>query len=86
MIFFRDQRTSPDEHLAHLRLSGELHVHPAARHEGGKAESMHPIDADKGLAARATGARAGTPTRSCDLRAALMGNILYIKQLSVGRR
>src|SRR6185503_7367106 len=34
VIFFRDQHITPEQHLAFGRLFGELHVHPAAPHEG----------------------------------------------------
>src|SRR5215471_13962363 len=35
VIFFRDQHVTPEQHLAFGRKFGELHVHPAAPHEGG---------------------------------------------------
>ena len=35
VIFFRDQHITPQQHLAFGRKFGELHIHPAAPHEGG---------------------------------------------------
>jgi taurine dioxygenase len=40
VIFFRDQRMSPEQHLAFGRRFGELHVHPAAPHVPGLPELM----------------------------------------------
>ena len=37
VIFFRDQHITPQQHIAFGRLFGELHVHPAAPHEPGRA-------------------------------------------------
>jgi taurine dioxygenase len=34
VIFFRDQHITPAQHLAFGRKFGELHIHPAAPHEG----------------------------------------------------
>src|SRR5258708_32852740 len=34
VIFFRDQHITPPQHLAFGRKFGELHIHPAAPHEG----------------------------------------------------
>src|SRR5213082_2192921 len=45
VIFFRDQRITPDQHLAFGRKFGELHVHPAAPNEGDPA--LMKIYADK---------------------------------------
>ncbi|WP_276608523.1 TauD/TfdA family dioxygenase [Caulobacter sp. SLTY] len=35
VIFFRDQRLTPAQHIAFGRLFGELHIHPAAPSEPG---------------------------------------------------
>ena len=51
VIFFRDQHISPDQHLAFGRKFGELHIHPAAPHEGDDPALMK-IYADKDFAAR----------------------------------
>ena len=40
VIFFRDQRITPEQHLDFGRRFGELHVHPAAPHEPGHPELM----------------------------------------------
>src|ERR1700727_1007246 len=34
VIFFRDQHITPQQHLAFGRKFGDLHIHPAAPHEG----------------------------------------------------
>src|SRR5437764_8830160 len=34
VIFFRDQHITPEQHLTFGRKFGELHIHPAAPHEG----------------------------------------------------
>ena len=41
VIFFRDQHLTPQQHLAFGRKFGELHVHPAAPHEGDDPALMH---------------------------------------------
>jgi len=46
VIFFRDQHITPQQHLAFGRKFGELHVHPAAPHEGDDPALMK-IYADK---------------------------------------
>jgi TfdA family taurine catabolism dioxygenase TauD len=46
VIFFRDQHITPQQHLAFGRKFGELHIHPAAPHEGGDPALMK-IHADK---------------------------------------
>ena len=46
VIFFRDQRVTPAQHLAFGRRFGELHIHPAAPHEGDDPALMK-IHADK---------------------------------------
>src|SRR6202012_5715607 len=38
VIFFRDQRITPEQHLAFGRRFGELHIHPAAPHDGSDPE------------------------------------------------
>ena len=76
VIFFRDQRMSPEQHLAFGRLFGELHVHPAAPHEPGMPELMK-IHADKD-SPRANGEGWHSDV-SCENEPP-MGSILYIKQ------
>src|SRR6201999_4079707 len=56
VIFFRDQHITPQQHLAFGRQFGELHIHPAAPHEGDDPALMQ-IYADKDSLAKA-----GTPT------------------------
>src|SRR3979411_1473583 len=46
VIFFRDQHISPQQHLAFGRKFGELHIHPAAPHEG-EDPALMKIYADK---------------------------------------
>src|SRR4030088_2826724 len=46
VIFFRDQHITPKQHLAFGRKFGELHIHPAAPHEGDDPALMK-IYADK---------------------------------------
>src|SRR6266850_989787 len=46
VIFFRDQHITPQQHLAFGRQFGELHIHPAAPHEGDDPALMK-IYADK---------------------------------------
>ena len=48
VIFFRDQHITPTQHLAFGRKFGELHIHPAAPHEGDDPALMK-IYADKDL-------------------------------------
>src|SRR5439155_1653639 len=76
VIFFRDQHISPEQHLAFGRKFGELHIHPAAPHEGDDPALMK-IYADKD-SPRANGEGCHTDV-SCDLEPP-MGSILYIKQ------
>src|SRR5437660_438371 len=64
VIFFRDQHISPEQHLAFGRKFGELHIHPAAPHEGGDPALMK-IYADKD-SPRANGEGWHTDV-SCDL-------------------
>src|SRR5215211_5182419 len=59
VIFFRDQHITPAQHLAFGRKFGELHIHPAAPHEGDDPALMK-IYADKD-SPRANG-EAGTRT------------------------
>jgi taurine dioxygenase len=40
VVFFRDQKLTPDQHVAFGRLFGDLHVHPAAPHAEGRPELM----------------------------------------------
>jgi taurine dioxygenase len=76
VIFFRDQRLTPEQHLAFGRQFGDLHLHPAAPHEAGMPELMK-IHADKD-SPRANGESWHSDV-SCDLEPP-MGSILYIKQ------
>ena len=76
VIFFRDQHITPQQHLAFGRKFGELHIHPAAPHEGDDPALMK-IYADKD-SPRANGEGWHTDV-SCDLEPP-MGSILYIKQ------
>ncbi len=76
VIFFRDQSLTPEQHLAFGRLFGELHVHPAAPHDGGIPELMR-IYSDKD-SPRANGEDWHSDV-SCDPEPP-MGSILYIKQ------
>ena len=76
VIFFRDQQLTPEQHLAFGRKFGELHIHPAAPHEGNDPALMK-IYADKD-SPRANGEGWHTDV-SCDVEPP-MGSILYIKQ------
>jgi len=76
VIFFRDQHITPQQHLAFGRKFGELHIHPAAPHEGDDPALMK-IHADKD-SPRANGEGWHTDV-SCDLEPP-MGSILYIRQ------
>ena len=76
VIFFRDQHITPQQHLAFGRKFGELHIHPAAPHEGDDPALMK-IYADKN-SPRANGEGWHTDV-SCDLEPP-MGSILYIRQ------
>src|ERR1700735_4661281 len=40
VIFFRDQHITPQQHLAFGRKFGDLHIHPAAPHQGGDPALM----------------------------------------------
>ena len=76
VIFFRNQHITPEQHLAFGRKFGELHIHPAAPHEGDDPALMK-IYADKD-SPRANGEGWHTDV-SCDIEPP-MGSILYIKQ------
>ncbi|HEV7635572.1 MAG TPA: TauD/TfdA family dioxygenase, partial [Bradyrhizobium sp.] len=76
VIFFRDQHITPQQHLAFGRRFGELHIHPAAPHEG-EDPALMKIYADKD-SPRANGEGWHTDV-SCDAEPP-MGSILYIKQ------
>ena len=76
VIFLRDQHITPQQHLAFGRKFGELHIHPAAPHEGDDPALMK-IYADKD-SPRANGEGWHTDV-SCDLEPP-MGSILYIRQ------
>jgi taurine dioxygenase len=76
VIFFRDQHITPKQHLAFGRKFGELHIHPAAPHEGDDPALMK-IYADKD-SPRANGEGWHSDV-SCDVEPP-MGSILYIRQ------
>src|SRR5205807_1817728 len=76
VIFFRDQHITPQQHLAFGRKFGELHIHPAAPHEGDDPALMK-IYADKD-SPRANGEGWHSDV-SCDVEPP-MGSILYIRQ------
>ncbi|MFM8681771.1 MAG: TauD/TfdA dioxygenase family protein [Alphaproteobacteria bacterium] len=76
VVFFRDQRMSPAQHLAFGRRFGELHVHPAAPHVAGMPELM-VIRADAN-STRANGEGWHTDV-SCDEEPP-MGSILHIRE------
>src|SRR5580698_3501229 len=76
VIFFRDQRITPEQHLAFGRKFGDLHIHPAAPHEGDDPALMK-IYADKD-SPRVNGEGWHTDV-SCDVEPP-MGSILHIKQ------
>ena len=76
VIFFRDQKLSPQQHLAFGRRFGELHIHPAAPHEENEPALMK-IHADKD-SPRANGEGWHSDV-SCDAEPP-MGSILYIRQ------
>jgi taurine dioxygenase len=76
VIFFRDQRITPQQHLAFGRQFGELHIHPAAPHEGDDPALMR-IYADKD-SPRANGEGWHSDV-SCDVEPP-MGSILHIRQ------
>jgi taurine dioxygenase len=76
VIFFRDQRITPEQQLDFGRRFGELHVHPAAPHEAGHPELM-VIKADEN-SKRANGEGWHSDV-SCDEEPP-MGSILYIKE------
>jgi taurine dioxygenase len=76
VVFFRDQRITPEEHLAFGRRFGELHVHPAAPHEPGHPELM-VIRTEAG-SARANGEGWHTDV-SCEEEPP-MGSILHLRQ------
>ncbi len=76
VIFFRDQRLTPRQHLDFGRRFGELHIHPAAPHEAGEPALMK-IYADAN-SPRANGEGWHSDV-SCD-ELPPMGSVLYIKQ------
>src|SRR6266581_4423325 len=76
VIFFRDQHITPAQHLAFGRKFGELHIHPAAPHEGDDPALMK-IYADKD-SPRANGEGWHTDV-SCDVEPP-MGSILYVNR------
>src|ERR1700716_4721765 len=75
VIFFRDQHITPQQHLAFGRKFGDLHIHPAAPHEGDDPALMK-IYADKD-SPRANGEGWHTDV-SCDIEPP-MGSILHIQ-------
>ncbi|MEQ8177479.1 MAG: TauD/TfdA family dioxygenase [Amphiplicatus sp.] len=76
VIFFRDQKLTPDQHIAFGKLFGGLHIHPAAPSEPGYPELMI-IAADE-HSARANGEAWHTDV-SCD-ECPPLGSILYLKK------
>ena len=74
VVFFRDQKVTPEQHLAFGRLFGDLHVHPAAPHVEGVPELMI-IRADRN-STRANGEDWHSDV-SCDAEPP-MGSILRI--------
>jgi taurine dioxygenase len=76
VIFFRDQRITPAQQLAFGRRFGELHIHPAAPHQGDDPALM-TIHADK-ESPRANGEGWHSDV-SCDVEPP-MGSILHIRQ------
>jgi taurine dioxygenase len=76
VIFFRDQKITPEQHLAFGRLFGELHVHPAAPHVEGHPELLR-IYADED-SPRANGEEWHSDV-SCEPEPP-MGSILHIAQ------
>ena len=76
VVFFRDQRMSPEQHLAFGRRFGELHVHPAAPHVPGLPELM-VIRADAN-STRANGEGWHSDV-SCEEEPP-MGSILHIRE------
>ena len=76
VVFFRDQRMAPEQHLAFGRRFGELHVHPAAPHVEGMPELM-VIRADAN-STRANGEGWHSDV-SCDEEPP-MGSILHIRE------
>src|ERR1700724_2336777 len=76
VIFFRDQHIPPAQHLAFGRKFRDLHIHPAAPHEGDDPALMK-IYADRD-SPRANGEGWHTDV-SCDLEPP-MGWILYIRK------
>ena len=76
VIFFRDQRLTPQQHMSFGRLFGDLHVHPAAPHEPDMPEMMI-IHSDKD-SPRANGEGWHTDV-SCEQEPP-MGSILHIEK------
>jgi taurine dioxygenase len=75
VIFFRDQKLTPEQHLDFGRLFGRLHIHPAAPHAAGHPELM-VIHADRN-SPRANGEGWHSDV-SCDA-VPPMGSILHIR-------
>jgi len=76
VIFFRDQRLTPEQHIAFGKRFGDLHLHPAAPHVEGLAELMI-IRADRN-SKRANGEDWHSDV-SCDTEPP-MGSILRITE------
>ncbi len=76
VIFFRDQRLTPSQHLAFGKVFGELHIHPAAPHAENEPALMR-IHADRD-SPRANGEGWHSDV-SCDTEPP-MGSILHITQ------
>ena len=78
VIFFRDQRLTPEQHKAFGRLFGELHIHPAAPKEVEGHPEILVIHADE-KSKRVAGEVWHTDV-SCDPQPP-MGSILYMHEL-----
>jgi len=77
VIFFRDQRLTPEQHKAFGRRFGELHVHPASTdHPDGHPEVM-VIHADE--TSRSVAGELWHSDVSCE-EAPPMGSILYLQE------
>jgi len=78
VIFFRDQRLSPESQKAFGRLFGELHLHPAAPREVPEHPEILVIHADEN--SKHVAGENWHSDVSCDLEPP-MGSILYMHEL-----
>jgi len=78
VIFFRDQRLTPDQQKAFGRLFGELHMHPAAPRELAEHPEILVIHADE--TSKHVAGENWHSDVSCDLEPP-MGSILYMHEL-----